>query len=76
MWLVICNNTKENLLREPKKKKVKFHKITSYSWNFQNFTFVFTIGQFTVVCLVSQPLSEREAEVDLVLIKNLDPFLM
>ena len=34
------------------------------------------IGQFTVVCLVSQPLSEREAEVDLVLIKNLDPFLM
>ena len=22
---------------------VKFHKITSYTWNFQNFTFVFTI---------------------------------
>ena len=22
---------------------VKFHKITSYTWNFQNFTYVFTI---------------------------------
>ena len=41
--VVICNNTKENLLWEPKKMKVKFYKITSCTWNFQNFTFVFTI---------------------------------
>ena len=39
----ICNNTKENLLREPEKINVKFYKMTSYTWNFQNFTCVFTI---------------------------------
>ena len=44
MLLAICNNTKENLLWEPEKMKyVKFHKITSYSWNFQNFICVFRI---------------------------------
>ena len=26
MYLVICNNTKENFLWEPKKTNVKFHK--------------------------------------------------
>ena len=40
---VICNNTKENFLWEPEKMNVKFHKITSYTWNFQNFTCFFTI---------------------------------
>ena len=41
---VICNNTKENFLREgPEKANVKFHKMTSYTKNFQNFTCVFTI---------------------------------
>ena len=35
------------------------------------------MGHFTVVGLVSQPLSEREAEVDLVSFDtNLIPFLM
>ena len=43
MQLVICNNTKENFLWEPKKTYVKFHKMTSYTWNFQNFTCVFKI---------------------------------
>ena len=43
MQLVICNNTKETFLCEPKKKNVKFTKITSYTWNFQNFTCVFTL---------------------------------
>ena len=43
MYLVICNNTKENFLWEPEKMNVKFHKITSYTWNFQNFTCVITI---------------------------------
>ena len=41
--IVICNNTKENFLWEAKKTNVKFHKMTAYSWNFQNFTFIFTI---------------------------------
>ena len=43
--LVICNNTKENFLWEPKKMNVKFHKITctSFTWDFQNFTSVSTI---------------------------------
>ena len=41
--------------------KARFEKKKSY---------LALIGQFTVVCLVSEPLSEREAEVDLVLIKN------
>ena len=36
-----------------------------------------SIDHFTVVCLVSQPLSEREAEVDLVHFDaNLFPLLM
>ena len=26
-----------------RENKVKFHKMTSYTWNFQNFTCVFTI---------------------------------
>ena len=43
MKLVICNNTKENFSWEPEKMNVKFHKITPYTWNFQNFTRVFTI---------------------------------
>ena len=30
-------------LWEPKKINVKFHKMTSYTWNFQNFTCVFTV---------------------------------
>ena len=38
----MCNNTKENFLWEPE-KKVKFQKMTSYTWNFQNFTYVFRI---------------------------------
>ena len=42
-FLVICNNTKENFLWEPEKINVNFHKNTSYTWNFQNFTCVFTI---------------------------------
>ena len=36
-------NTKENFLWEPKKTYVKFHKMTSYTRNFQNFTCVFKI---------------------------------
>ena len=50
MQLVICNNTKENFLREPEKINVKFHKMTSSTWNFQShylnaiiFSCVFTI---------------------------------
>ena len=43
MWLVFCKNTKENFWWEPEKKNDKFHKITSYTWNFQNFTCLFTI---------------------------------
>ena len=43
MWLVICNNTKENFSWEPEKINIKFQKMTSYTWNFQNFTCVFTI---------------------------------
>ena len=27
MWLVICNNTKEDFLWEPNKKNFKFHKM-------------------------------------------------
>ena len=38
MWLVICNNTKGNFSWEPEKVNVKFHKITSYTLNFQNLT--------------------------------------
>ena len=41
MQLVICDNSKENFLWEP--ENVKFYKITSYTWNFPNFTCVFTI---------------------------------
>ena len=33
MYLVICNNTKENFLREPNKMNVKFHKMTSNTWS-------------------------------------------
>ena len=43
MWLVICNNTKENFLWDPEKMNVKFHKITSYTRDFKNFNGVFTI---------------------------------
>ena len=43
MQLMIFNNTEENFLLEPEKMNVKFHKITSYTLNFQYFTFVFTI---------------------------------
>ena len=32
MYLVICNNTKENFLWEPNKMNVKFHKMTSNTW--------------------------------------------
>ena len=42
MWFIICNNTKENSLWQPKKINVKFDKITSNTWNFQNFTCTFT----------------------------------
>ena len=41
--VISCNNTKENFLWVPEKINVKFHKMTSYTWNFQNFTCVFTI---------------------------------
>ena len=37
---------------------------------------MFLINHFTVVSLIYQPLSEREAEVYLVLIENVEPFLM
>ena len=43
MKLGIYSNTKENFWWEPEKMNVKFHKITSYRWNFKNFTCVFTI---------------------------------
>ena len=39
----MCNNTKENFLWEPEKMNVKFHKIESYTWDFQKFTSDFTI---------------------------------
>ena len=40
MYLVICNNTNENFLWEPEKVNVNFHKITSFTWNFQKFTWL------------------------------------
>ena len=42
MQLVICNNTNKNFLWELEQMKVKFHKITSFTWNFQKFTGVVT----------------------------------
>ena len=36
-------NTKENFLWEAEKMNVKFHKIASYTWNFQKFTCVYPI---------------------------------
>ena len=39
----LYNNTKENFLWEPEEINVKFHKMTPYTWNFQNFVCVFTI---------------------------------
>ena len=41
--LVICINTKENVLWEPEKINLKFLKMTPYRWNFQYFSCVFTI---------------------------------
>ena len=35
MYLVICNNTKQNFSGESEKINVKFHKMTTYTWNFQ-----------------------------------------
>ena len=35
MYLVICNNTKQNFSGETEKINVKFHKMTTYTWNFQ-----------------------------------------
>ena len=43
MSLVICSNTEENFWWEPEKMNVKFHNITSYTWNFDNFSSVYTI---------------------------------
>ena len=43
MKQIICSNTKKNFSWEPEKRNVKFDKITSYTWNFQNFTYVITI---------------------------------
>ena len=34
---------KKKFLWEPEKMNVKFHKVTSYTGNFQNFTYVITI---------------------------------
>ena len=41
--IVICNNTKENFCWEFEKISVKVHKMTSYRWNFQNFTWVLLV---------------------------------
>ena len=46
MQLIICNNTKENFLWVPEKINVKFHKITSYTWNFQNLPILPVFSQF------------------------------
>ena len=43
MQLVIWSSTKENFLWESEKMNVKFHKITSYTLIFRNFTSVFKI---------------------------------
>ena len=40
---IVISYTKENFFWELEKTNVKFHKMTSYKWNFQNFTCVFTI---------------------------------
>ena len=43
MYLVMCKNTKENFLWKAHKINVKRHIMTSCTWNFMNFTCVFTI---------------------------------
>ena len=44
---------------------VKFHKITSYSWNFQNFTCIFTIlVKFDI------PFSDLDGKFSLALLQN------
>ena len=43
MLLVICSNTTENFWWELEKINVKSHKVTSYTWNLQNFSCVFTV---------------------------------
>ena len=35
MYLVICNNTKQNFSGDGEKINVKFHKMTTYTWSFQ-----------------------------------------
>ena len=42
------DNTKENVLWESEKINVKFHNMTPYTWNFQNFTGWFTCV-FTII---------------------------
>ena len=65
VWLLlICNNTKENFLREPKKINVKFHKMTSdnelfrilpvFSQFFYNMkTHIYSFTKHDLSCLVT-----------------------
>ena len=41
--IMIDGSEKRNCEGEPQKMNVKFHRNTSYTWNFQNFTCVITI---------------------------------
>ena len=52
MKLVICNNTKENFIWEPEKMNVKYHKITSRTSIFQNFTCFFVVVVVVVVVVL------------------------